>query len=90
MSRVGWHFLTFTSEPVMLLPWLMNQFVERGGKVVQRKIDDIKELTKEMHYQVVVNCTGIGARQLVNDISLVPIRGQVTRVGLIIFYKNTF
>lgn len=31
-------------------------------------------------YGVVVNCSGIGAKQLVGDTELKPIRGQVLRV----------
>jgi len=31
-------------------------------------------------YNAVVNCTGLGARELVGDTSLQPVRGQVLRV----------
>ena len=31
-------------------------------------------------YDVIINCTGLGAQKLCNDINLSPIRGQVIRV----------
>ena len=34
-------------------------------------------------YDVVVNCTGIGSRQLIGDTSVYPVRGQVLRVSYI-------
>lgn len=33
-------------------------------------------------YDVVVNCTGMGARWLCNDESVEPVRGQVIRVSI--------
>lgn len=32
-------------------------------------------------YDIVVNCSGIGANQLVPDPSVVPVRGQIMRVS---------
>lgn len=33
-------------------------------------------------YQVVVNCTGLGAREIVPDGRVFPIRGQIFRVNI--------
>lgn len=43
-----------------------------------RKVADLWELHRE--YDVVVNCTGIGAHQLGGDPELLPVRGQVLKV----------
>ena len=55
----------------------MDQFEAAGGEFVCRKINDLKELSE---YDVIVNCTGLGANQLVGDGTVQPLRGQVMRV----------
>lgn len=49
-----------------------------GVQIHTRKVTDLWELHSE--YDIVVNCAGIGARQLVGDQQLFPIRGQVLKV----------
>lgn len=46
--------------------------------MVIQKINDLKELGEE--FDIVVNCTGVGANQLVPDPLVQPKRGQVMRV----------
>ena len=75
----GWHFLTYTCEPIKLLPWLMKKFQSQGGKIKKRKLQTLEELKKE-NYDIVVNCSGLGARELVQDCLVTPVRGQVSRV----------
>lgn len=74
-----WQFLTFTSEPVHLLPWLTEKFLAAGGKLRKRKVRVFHELIED-GYDLIINCAGLGARQLANDATVTPIRGQVTRV----------
>ena len=59
------------------MPHLMRQFESAGGEIIQRRIQQISDLSS---YNVVVNCTGLGAGQLVKDESVQPLRGQVMRV----------
>ena len=61
------------------LDWLRHRFTERGGLVVRRKIKNLSQLTRD--YDIVVNCTGLGARELVGDSSLYPVRGQIVEVA---------
>ena len=70
----GLEFATFTAEPVKFMPYMMKQFTDLGGVIVNRKIDSLKELSD---FDVIVNCSGSGARQLVGDRELQPLRGQV-------------
>lgn len=77
--RQGWNFITYTAEPVLLLPWLMEKFIALGGKVEKRKIRTLDELAEE-GYDLIINCSGLGARELVADKTMTPIRGQVYRV----------
>ena len=55
----------------------MRQFETAGGEIIKRRIQQISDLSS---YNVVVNCTGLGASQLVKDESVQPLRGQVMRV----------
>ncbi|ALC38494.1 CG11236 [Drosophila busckii] len=76
----GLHFVTYTSEPVKLLPYLMKRFVKRGGLILKRRIQDLEQFVAESSYDVVVNCTGLGSQQLLSDEQCYAVRGQVTRV----------
>ncbi|MFI8528703.1 FAD-dependent oxidoreductase [Streptomyces aquilus] len=58
------------------LPWLRRRFTAAGGVVETRTVSDLKEVEAP----VVVNCTGLGARELVADASVVPVRGQLVVV----------
>lgn len=48
-----------------------------GVQMYTRKVADLWELRSE--YNIIVNCTGIGAHQLVGDEKLFPVRGQVLK-----------
>ncbi|XP_033126987.1 D-aspartate oxidase-like [Anneissia japonica] len=74
----GWFVTMLQLECHKYLPWLMNKFQEHGGIFINRHINSLSEIAGE--YDVVVNCTGLGARELGNDPSVYPIRGQVIRV----------
>jgi D-amino-acid oxidase len=61
------------------LNYLRAQFETAGGVIVDnRTVNDLAEAFAVC--DVVVNCTGLGARELVRDTSLTPSRGQVVRV----------
>lgn len=49
-----------------------------GGCIETRKVHDIWELHGS--FDVVMNCTGLGARDLVGDLSVFPVRGQALEV----------
>jgi D-amino-acid oxidase len=66
-------------EMPVYLPYLMNRFAGAGGSVEKRTISSLEEPAREA--RVVVNCTGLGARELVGDTNMMPIRGQVVRVS---------
>ncbi|KAH8412050.1 hypothetical protein KR222_007947 [Zaprionus bogoriensis] len=73
-------FVTYTSEPIKLLPYLMKRFVRNGGKIVKQKVTDLERFVNYSPYDVIVNCTGLGSRQLLNDEQMYSVRGQVSRV----------
>lgn len=76
-NRDGVFYTTMMINVKKYLPWLMTQFRIKNGKVINRKINSLEEVMTD--YDLVVNCTGIGAYDL-GDLSVYPVRGQVIRV----------
>lgn len=73
----GYSYVSFSWEGSKLLSFLQKKFLESGGKIEIKKISTLDVLSD---FDVVVNCTGMNARELINDPLVRPIRGQVTRV----------
>ncbi|SDH72720.1 FAD-dependent oxidoreductase [Winogradskyella thalassocola] len=65
------------AEPRLYLPYLFEKFLKNGGHFEEREIKDIKELAALN--TLVINCTGLGAKNLCNDEDLQPMRGQILR-----------
>jgi D-amino-acid oxidase len=70
-----WARLPLIDMPVHLR-WLRERLLRAGGTVELRAVADLAEVPAP----VVVNCTGLGARELVRDPSLRPVRGQLVIV----------
>lgn len=60
------------------LPWLLERFRAAGGTVTVEEVGSLEELPREP--EAIVCCVGLGARELVGDDSLFPIRGQLVRL----------
>jgi len=58
---------------------LMDEFFARGGKIVQRHFDTPADWAN-LPQAVIVNCTGYGARALLGDSSITPVRGQLAKL----------
>ncbi|XP_017783561.1 PREDICTED: D-aspartate oxidase [Nicrophorus vespilloides] len=74
----GFTFVSFTCEPCKLLPFLQKQFLSNGGELIMRKVYDLEEFAGK--HEIVVNCAGLGAQDLLGDKQMQAIRGQVARV----------
>lgn len=61
------------------LPWLIEQYMGRGGQLERRRVGSLAEVADEST-DAVVNCSGIASRDLVGDASVHPVRGQIVRV----------
>lgn len=60
------------------LPWLVGGLGAAGVPLRTRELADLDDARRRA--DLVVNATGLGARELVGDPELTPVRGQVVRV----------
>ncbi len=73
----GWAF----TAPVVAMPryleYLLGRYATAGGTVTHEVVRSLGSVDAP----VVVNCTGVGARSLVPDPAVLPVRGQVVVVS---------
>ncbi len=74
----GVAFDNLTIDSSVYMPYLERELVAAGGKLVVREIQALSQLFGEC--DIVVNCSGLGARLLANDSDLHAARGQVVKV----------
>ncbi|KAK2826569.1 hypothetical protein Q5P01_020783 [Channa striata] len=74
----GQAFTTIKCECLNYLPWLQKRFQKAGGQVRQRKVNSLQELSDS--YDIIVNCSGLGSKDLVGDTQVYPVRGQVLKM----------
>ena len=64
-------------EPSIYLDALVHDFIDFGGLLKIRKFTEPRELVA-LSEPLVVNCSGLGARDLFGDNDLLPAKGQLT------------
>lgn len=64
-------------EPSIYLDRLVSDVREAGARIVIRRFDSPRGLAA-LPEPVVVNCTGLGAKELFGDPELTPLKGQLT------------
>ena len=72
-----WAYTAYVMAPSNYLKWLTKCIKQNGGLLVKKKVKSLEELTG---YDIIINCTGIGSRELVNDHTVRPGRGQIVAV----------
>jgi len=71
------HFATMFIEPPVYLPAVMRDYYAAGGKIVVRTFAERAALMS-LDEPVIINCTGLGSRELFGDDELVPVKGQLS------------
>lgn len=66
------------TETPVYLPYLQRRFRDAGGQLKHKAVEDLYDLTREA--DIIVNCAGLGARELCRDETVYPIRGQIVKI----------
>jgi D-amino-acid oxidase len=74
----GWRMEVPLVETPVYMPWLERRFLEMGGRIETRFVERMEDVA--LPGTLVVNCTGLGARRLLDDADVYPCRGQIVRV----------
>ena len=69
-------FDTMYVETPRFMAELTADFLRNGGKIKMRRFADLAEVAT-LPEALIFNCTGVGARELVGDEGLIPVRGQL-------------
>ncbi len=72
----GWTFTTPVIDMPTYLRWLSGRLESLGGTLTRLNLTALPSGA-----DLVVNCTGLGARYLAADPSVAPVRGQVVRLA---------
>lgn len=76
--RDGFTMSVPLTDTTIYLGYLRERFIAAGGSMETRRLDALEELPAD--FGIVVNCAGIGARELAPDDGVEPHRGQVVLV----------
>jgi D-amino-acid oxidase len=71
----GWWYTAPVVDMPIYLRYLHDRLIDSGGAVDQREIVSLRPTPGAAN--LVINCTGVGARDLVPDPGLTPTRGQI-------------
>ena len=73
--RDGWTFPAPVVEMPVYLDWLRTRMEAAGGTLTRMALTALPDSA-----DLVVNCSGLGARLLADDATVEPVRGQVVRL----------
>lgn len=62
-------------ETQIFLPYLLQKLLQKGVIFIEQEITDLQDISQQ--FDVVVNCSGLGAKTLCSDKKIFPVRGQV-------------
>jgi D-amino-acid oxidase len=77
----GWRLTAPIVSMPVYLSYLLARLERAGGTVRQARFGSLREAASETGTRVIVNCSGTGARDLVPDPEVSPVRGQVVVVA---------
>jgi D-amino-acid oxidase len=88
--QTGWWFTAPVVDMRRYLPYLQGRLADRGVEIVPGTVDSLRDLIGAA--DIIVNCTGAGSRELVDDQLVYPVRGQLVVVpnpGIDYFFQDS-
>jgi hypothetical protein len=78
LTKRGWKYDILLIQPPILMPKLFNDLTNGGVQFVIGKLtrSDLAQLPQP----IIVNCTGLGARELVSDTKMRALQGQIVHL----------
>jgi D-amino-acid oxidase len=76
---VGWWFTAPVVDMPRYLEYLEARLYREGMAVELEAVSSLSDMTRQA--DIVVNCSGLGSRELAADASLLPVRGQLVVVA---------
>jgi hypothetical protein len=73
---MGLNYTAIGMNPLLLLPWLKRKLEERGVNFVKKEVKNLDEARKITQANILVNASGVGAKELASDDAVRPVRGQ--------------
>lgn len=73
---LGFHYTGVVVDPNAFLPWIVDKLRERGVTFIQRELASLEQLATVTRADILVNASGLGARELASDDNVLGIRGQ--------------
>jgi D-amino-acid oxidase len=69
----GWEFEAPVIQMNLYMPWINDKLIKMGCRFNEVDVEYFSEIEEN----IIINCVGLGARELCNDLEVKPIRGQV-------------
>jgi len=70
---------TYLIEPPTYLPRLVSDLKDRGVQIEQRTFESVKDV-HQLRESAIVDCMGLGAKEIFNDSNLIPYRGHLVHL----------
>ncbi len=75
-ATLGLKYTALAINPLIFLPWLKSKLEKKGVDFIRAEIKSIDEARSITKAKIIVNASGVGAKALADDDSVVPVRGQ--------------
>ncbi|RFU36281.1 hypothetical protein B7463_g12, partial [Scytalidium lignicola] len=75
-TAAGAKYKSLGINPTIFLPWIKKQLDAKGVKFIRKEVASIEEARKLTGARIIVNASGVGAKKLVGDEAVRPVRGQ--------------
>jgi len=79
LTKPGFKYDLLLVETPILMARLYRDLETGGVRFVRKKLESLSDIAR-LSQSVIVNCTGLGSRELFNDTNMFSIKGQLVRL----------